>query len=590
MAKQGLRLGVCLWFASGCAVGSGGAQAHAPVASRDEPARRLHGLATEYVAAYLRMFPDQGEYDGRSLAGHDALPDNSSAALEAWHGREDAWLAALAGFDAVKLWGTPEWALLGYLRSTLESSIATRVCHAELWPAHQFGWQSRLLGMLDSQPLGTSLARTEALARWRQLPRFVDTEVANLRQGLQRGYSAPRRNVELAVQQLDALLALAKADSPLSSLAKRDVDSAFQANWYALVTAELLPAVKRYRDFLRSEYAPASRTTLSIADLPDGLACYRAQIKTYTTTELEPAALYRLGLERVAERETRALRLANALYGVNDLRAAKLALDSDPRNRFASGDEALAFITEALGRARTAAPRWFSRSPHTELVLLPFNDAEAKTHPGARYEPAAKDGSHPAWYRIDVTNFAALRRSELEHITFHEGIPGHHLQMGLAQESFTEQERADSTCLGAFIEGWGRYSETLADEMGLYRSDLERFGAFALLPTGLVVDPGIHALGWTRQRAIDWVMAKQAGFSADDAAAYVDRIAVFPGLMLSYGFGELEITRIRQQAEVALGPKFELQAFHDRVLANGGITLPMLREVIRRWVAAQPPQ
>ena len=126
--------------------------------------------------------------------------------------------------------------------------------------------------------------------------------------------------------------------------------------------------------------------------------------------------------------------------------------------------------------------------------------------------------------------------------------------------------------------------------MGLYRSDLERFGAFALLPTGLVVDPGIHALGWTRQRAIDWVMAKQAGFSADDAAAYVDRIAVFPGLMLSYGFGELEITRIRQQAEVALGPKFELQAFHDRVLANGGITLPMLREVIRRWVAAQLPQ
>ena len=123
--------------------------------------------------------------------------------------------------------------------------------------------------------------------------------------------------------------------------------------------------------------------------------------------------------------------------------------------------------------------------------------------------------------------------------------------------------------------------------MGLYRSELERFGALALLPTGLVVDPGIHALGWSRQQAISWVMAKQAGFSADDAAAYVDRIAVCPGQMLSYGFGELEILRIRREAETALGARFELAAFHERVLANGGITLPMLREVVSRWVAAR---
>ena len=194
---------------------------------------------------------------------------------------------------------------------------------------------------------------------------------------------------------------------------------------------------------MRDEYAPRSRLTLGINDIPNGAACYRAQVKTYTTTDLQPDTLYRLGLARVAEREAQALELARSLFGVTELRAAKRALDSDPRNRFANADDALLFITDALRRARAAAPRWFARLPRAELELAPFNEAEAKTHPGARYEPAAKDGSHPARYRIDVTNSSSLKRSELGHITFHEGIPGHHLQMGLAQESFAEEERAD---------------------------------------------------------------------------------------------------------------------------------------------------
>ena len=241
-----LWFGAWLWCIAACARGG---SVQAPASVHDTLARRLHGLAGEYVAAYQQMFPDQAEYNGKSLAHHDALPDNSLAALEAWQKREDAWSAELARIDSAKLWGTPEWALLGYLRSTLESSIGSRVCHAELWPAHQFGWQSGLLSLLDSQPLGTPIARAEALARWRQLPRFLDTEIENLRRGVQLGYSAPRRNVELAQLQLDALLRLSTEDSPFASISKRDADSGFQTTWRELVESRVRPAIRRYRDF-----------------------------------------------------------------------------------------------------------------------------------------------------------------------------------------------------------------------------------------------------------------------------------------------------------------------------------------------------
>lgn len=291
-----------------------------------------------------------------------------------------------------------------------------------------------------------------------------------------------------------------------------------------------------------------------------------------------------LGQEEVAEHEAKALAAARNVFGpdVADLRAAKPKLDLDPRNRL-SRSEVLALVGDALARARTAAARRFARVPAAPLSVLPYSDLEGLSHPDARYQPAARDGSRPARYRIDVTNPDGLKRAGLENTAFHEGIPGHHLQMQIAREHPGGHELGDITGLGTFIEGWARYAEGLADEMGLYSSDPDRLGLFAHLPTGLVVDPGTHALGWTRERAIAYVMAKQLVFSAEAAAAYVDRMAVMPGRMVSYGAGELAIRRLRARAEAELGAR----AFHAIVLSRGAITVPMLSELVGHWITAE---
>lgn len=564
----------------------GGAPAPALSAASVDAASQVRRLAEEHAAAHVQTFPHLAEYVGLPLEHHDTLPDNSLAALETWHAREDAWLATLARLDGERLWGRHEWVVYGSLRHGLEGSIATRVCRAELWPAHQFGWQTTLLAVVDQQPLGTPLARAEALSRWRQLPRFLDTELSNLREGVRLGYTAPRRNIELAITQLDALLAAPLNDSPLSSPARRDTDTEFRATWLDLVRTELIPATMRYRDFLRDQYLPKARTTLGIAAIPDGPACYRARIRFHTTQQVAPRDMYELGQKQVAEREAKALKLARAIFGesITDLRSAKAAVDADPRSRFGTSEEALAFIDQAMARAQQAAPRWFTRLPRSPLTLVPYDDFEARAHPSARYEPAAHDGSRPARFRIDTTNIGSLQRIEVEHTAFHEGIPGHHMQLGRDPESPNEPKALETEGLSSYYEGWARYAESLADEMGLYSSNLDRFGAVSHLPTGLVVDPGIHAMGWSRQEAIAWVTAKQVGFSPQTVETYVDRIAVCPGEMLSYGFGEREFMALRREAEAALGAKFDVKAFHDRVLAKGAVPLPVLREIVMRWI------
>jgi len=556
---------------------------------RPEDARRRVGrIADEYAAGYKSMFPGTEDV-GQTLPGADALPDNSLAALAAWQRREDNWLSQLRGVDREAFWGTPEWTVLGYLRTTLETSIATRTCRTELWPAHQYGWQASLLEMLDLQPVGTKEARAQASRRWSQLPRFLETELANLREGLRLGYSAPRTNVMLAVSQLEGLLAPDSTESRFWGPAKRDTDPSFQRQWRDLVEAKIVPATRRYLAYLRDEYLPKARTSLGISANPNGVACYRAEIAAYAGSDMTPTTLFQIGQEEVAAREANVMTLTRNVFGpdIHDLKTAKLTMDTDPRNRMAGRSEVLAFVSDALVRAREAAPRWFGSVPVAPLTLVPYSDLEALSHPDARYQPAAKDGTRPARYRIDVTNPDSLKRAGLEDTAFHEGIPGHHMQMQIARARPHGHPYGDTTGLGAFIEGWARYAEGLADEMGLYSSDLDRLGVVAHLPTGLVVDPGIHAMGWTRERAIAYAMDKQIGFSPEAAAAYVDRIAVSPGQMVSYGAGELAIRRLRARAEAELGQRFDIRAFHELVLSQGAITLPMLSELVVRWIEEQ---
>lgn len=385
-------------------------------------AKRVRELADDYVAAHEQTF--------------DPISDNSLEALARWHASEDGWVAELDSVDPSLLVGLPEWVLYGYLRYKLDASRATRVCRSELWPAHQYGWQWWLVTFyLEPQPVETPELRQQALARWRRLPDYLRIEVENLREGMRLGATVPRRNVDLAVEQINALLEAQPAVSQLYAPARKSNDPEFREQWTALVVEELLPAIQQYRDFLRDEYHDRARTSLGLVGMPNGAACYRAKLKQFTTTDVDPRDLYRLGQARVREQQAKTQKLAQSVLGsgATDMRSIKARLDELPENRLESSEQVLSIVSDALARAKQAAPFWFEQLPEADVEIVPYTAAEARIYRTAQYQDRSSDGSQRARFRIDTTHLNAQRRQDLEHTAFHETVPGHHLQTVLSR-------------------------------------------------------------------------------------------------------------------------------------------------------------
>ena len=560
--------------------------AQAPSArSADSLAARVTALADEYVREFVARFPERAEGSGMSIARHDGLSDNSLAAGREWDAREDAWAAATARMDGGALWGRPEWVTFGMLREALEAARGRRVCRQELWPVSQLtGWQADFAELAGTQPVGTPELRGQALARWRKVPRYLDTEVANLREGVRLGYTTPRRNVELVIGQLDALLATPTEESPFYAPARRDSAPEFRAAWRSLLETELAPAVRRYRDYLRDEYRAAARQAAGVSANPDGAACYRALFRGYTTLNRAPEETAELGRARVARNRADAEALGREAYGSGDLQAVLARIRADSSTRFGIRDELLAFSRDAVARGRAAAPRWFRTLPRAEVEIQP-HPAFLERSASDQYSPAAEDGSRPAVYRINLYRPERKPRATAEVTAFHETYPGHHLQIALAQELPGAHGLASLVFSGAFVEGWARYSEALAEEMGLYTVPGARITRRIWPARGMVVDPGIHVMGWTREQAVAYIM--EAGRGREEAESMVDRVAVLPGQLTAYDTGGLEIFALRERAERELGAKFDVRDFHDAVLGRGAVTLPMLREAVDRWIASR---
>jgi uncharacterized protein (DUF885 family) len=475
----------------------------------------------------------------------------------------------------------------GVLREQLESSRESRVCRNESWAVDQvWGWQIALGELADAQPVGTKEERAMALARWRLLPGFIDNETRNLAEGLRAGYSAPQRNVDLVVAQLDGLLAMAPEDSPFYAPARAAGDEALAAQWRRLLRDEVYPAIARHRDYLRTDYRRAARTAIAVTTNPEGEACYRALIRASTTLPYLPSELFEAGQEAVSMREQRIAEIGKRLYGTSDLAEIQKRLRADSSNRFSSRAELLAYTTAAIGRARTDAPRWFNQLPQADVVIKPIPEYQEQSST-ARYTPGSDDRKLPGTYYVNLFQPEKQSRGEVESVAFHETYPGHHLQIALAQERVSAHPILRYIGNSGFSEGWARYSETLAAEMGLYSSELNTLEMLSGLPTGMVVDPGIHAMGWTREQAIAYTLSKQVNMTPEEAGAYVDRIVIWPAQMVTYGAGELEIVRLRREAERALGKEFDVRAFHDHVLDHGTVTLGMLRARIEQWLAKQ---
>ncbi|HEX5707521.1 MAG TPA: DUF885 domain-containing protein [Pyrinomonadaceae bacterium] len=552
----------------------------------DALAARATRLADEYVAEYVKEFPESAELSGLPVERHDGLTDNSMTAVRRWLAHEDRWARELARMNLADLEGRPEWVTLGFLKEAVESSRAARVCQYWYWPVnHLSGWQAGFAQLADAQPVGTDERRRDALARWSKVARSLDNEVENLREGLRLGYSTPRPNVRLVITQLEEILALPVNEWPFYSPARRDSSDEFKRQWTELLTSSMKPAVERYRNYLRDEYAPRARTDIAIRANPNGARCYRAAFRAYTTIDRTGEETFRLGRARVERNRREALEIGRARLGTRDLKSLVERISTDPSNKFKSREEMLEFARAAVVRSGRSVAGFFRQTPRSQMVVEPYPDFLERTASDS-YWPAAQDGSRPAMYRIALARFAETTRSNSEITAFHEGYPGHHLQISLAAERPSAHMITRLVGNSGFVEGWARYAEALAEEMGLYTSDYARANRRLWPSRGMVVDPGIHLFGWTREQAAKF-MAESGRFGPEEAARSVDRIAVWPAQLTAYDTGALEFFALREEAETKLGPRFDLREFHEVVLGSGSITLPMLRQKVRSWISSK---
>ena len=548
---------------------------------------RVNAIAGEFVDAYYAQFPEEIYEVGFPSGPEDRFGDHSPAALAAWHSNVDAWLAQLDAIDVAELDGSPEAITYVFTRERLQAIVDRRVCEMQYWNVSPTwtGWQFSIVSTLAVQAVETDANREAALARVADIPRFLETEIANLQRGLDQGYTAPQSNIDRVIAQVTTLIDTPVAESPFANPASRSGDAGFVSALHQLVTDELVPALIRYRDFLANDYQ--GRDSAGVAMNPNGEACYAASVRYWSSLGMDPMDIHRAGLSEMSRIRTEMLHIARTHFGTDDLGSLFEDLRTKPEYTFASEQAMLDYVQAAVDRGRGEVGNWFGNLPPVDVLVVP-SPAYEKDSGGGFYSAGSADGSRPGTYQVGTYNPQGISKAGQESVAFHESYPGHHLQVTLALLNTDLHPVLRFMFISGSVEGWGLYSERLADEMGLYSSELARLGMLsneAYRAARLVVDPGMHVLGWTRQQAIDYMLENTAsGYDAIEGE--VDRYAAVPGQATSYLIGSLEIQRLRRHAERLLGEKFDIKEFHDRLLANGGVTLPMLATTVDQYIEA----
>jgi uncharacterized protein (DUF885 family) len=391
------------------------------------------------------------------------------------------------------------------------------------------------------------------------------------------------------VAQIDRWLAKPIAEDPLLHTAEptgvADPD-AWRARLREVIETDVRPAMALYRDTIRDRVRPVARPDerVGLTWLADGDDAYGRMIRYHTTLDLTADEIHRTGLEQIEKLAGEYRVLGQEVLGTSDVPEIFRRLREDPALHHTNGADIVAASKAALAKATAATRDWFGILPKAGCDV-----EETQSGAIAFYFPPAKDGSRPGVFFMNTSDPSGWGRYQIEATSYHEGIPGHHLQLAISTELTGVPEFRKRAFIAAYGEGWGLYSERLADEMGLYSTPLDRIGmleADSMRACRLVVDTGMHALGWSRQKAIDY-MTDNSPMRLSQVVAEIDRYAVTPGQALAYMIGRLEIQRMRREAEEALGERFAIQGFHDTVLGSGLMPLPVLDRVVRDWVDGQ---
>ncbi len=448
------------------------------------------------------------------------------------------------------------------------------------------GPQILLSQLVQFQPADTPERLEKLIARLHAYGPFMAANIALLDEGRATGLTAPRITGERTISQLERLLAIPADASPIVEMARvsseTDRDRVREA-----VRDVVHPADAAFLEALRA-YLPATREDPGIWSAPNGDALYRTQILSWTTLDIDPAEVHRIGLEELASIQDEQRAIARAAGMGGDLAAYRALLADDPANHPATPEEMLGRAREDIGRALALAPRYFGLLPRAGCEVKAVEAFKEKDSPFAYYFPPDVGGTRPGTYYANTYDLPSRMYSALASTTYHEAVPGHHFQIALEMENDhlnTFRRLGARQAGGAYVEGWGLYAERLADEMGLFRNDQERYGmlgAQAWRAARLVVDSGVHALRWTRQQSIDFLLG--AGLTETDAIIETDRYITVPAQALTYKLGQRQIEALRRELTERDGARFDLRTFHDEVLGHGSLPLATLARELPRWV------
>lgn len=479
-------------------------------------------------------------------------------------------------------------ALVAFLDAALASQIPL---YADWSVDPMLGPQVSLLTIGAYQPMDEPGQAAAALTRWGRMAPYVDQHAANVRTALAAGRAPAAALVRKVVAQLDDLLTRPADRSALLDPTRHprpqwtDTERGrFDAALAAVVRDQVLPAFVRLRALLADEVLPRSRPDerAGIGHLPGGPALYQQAVLGFGTAGLTAEQVHETGLREIARNDAALVELGGRTLGTPGLAETLERLRTARDLAFGSRQEILDAARRAVDRAEEALPGWFRLRHDQPCEVVPAPPHEEADSPPAYYRSAAADGSRPGQFLVNTLDPGSRPRFALEATAYHEAVPGHHLQFDVGQRLTGLPPFRRHAVAPAYAEGWGLYAELLADEMGLYSGDLDRLGARsmdALRSCRLVVDSGLHALGWSRRQAIDFVLAHTT-LSERAAASEVDRYLAWPGQALSYKLGQREIVALRAEAEQRQGARFDVRDFHDVVLAQGGLPLVTLREVV----------
>ena len=513
----------------------------------------------------------------------DPGPDGRAAELATLEG----WDAELARLDGPAL-GVEDAITIGLIRVVVRRQ---RQAHRlRLWQMEaidQYGGPQALVGDLARlQRVDTPERVDRLLARLAAYPAWMDAHRANVEAGIAAGRTAARPVVERCITQTRRMARTPIAESPLL-LANPDLPPDRRDAIAGALERDVRPTLAAWLEALE-RYAGHARVGEGICHLPDGEELYRHHIRAWTTIEEDPRVIHDHGVARIDEIEATERAIAAEL-GHPDIGELRRFLDTDASNHAAEPSELVRLSEELIGRTEDVAPRWFGRLPGEGCEVRAVEPHMEQEAPPAFYQPPTEDGSRRGIYFINTFDPGSRHLHRLAATTFHEAVPGHHFQIAIEQElrGIPMFRRFGSRLAGgAYVEGWALYAERLAGEMGLYRDARERFGALeseAWRAARLIVDTGIHSLGWTRQRSID-LLRDRAGLSQLEAETETDRYISWPGQALTYMLGQREILDLRARLRARDGHRFDLQAFHDEVLGHGALPLATLRSQLPGWV------